>query len=52
MFKIVWRKSSFLKSYKSSQHYWLVVSTHLKNISKNGKLPPIEVKIKKIETTT
>ena len=26
---------------------WLVVSTHLKNISQNGNLPQIEVKIKK-----
>ena len=34
--------------------YWLVVSTHLKNISQNqnGSVPQIEVKIKnKIETT-
>ena len=32
---------------------WLVVSTHLKNISQNGNLPQIGVKIKKIfETTT
>ena len=30
---------------------WLVVSTHLKNISQNGNLPQIAVKIKKIETT-
>ena len=26
---------------------WLVVSTHLKNISQNGNLPQTEVKIKK-----
>ena len=31
---------------------WLVVSTHLKNISQIGNLPQIGVKIKKIETTT
>jgi len=30
---------------------WLVVSTHLKNISQNGNLPQVVVK-KKIETTT
>jgi len=29
-----------------------VVSTHLKNISQNGSFPQVEVKIKKIETTT
>ena len=28
--------------------YWLVVSTHLKNISQNGNLPKIGVKIKNI----
>ena len=27
---------------------WLVVSTHLKNISQNGNLPQIRVKIKNI----
>ncbi len=27
---------------------WLVVSTHLKNISQNGNLPQIEVKIKNV----
>ena len=32
--------------------YWLVVSTHLKNISKNGNLPQLGVKIKIFETTT
>ena len=26
---------------------WLVVSTHLKNVSQNGNLPQIAVKIKK-----
>ena len=32
---------------------WLVVSTHLKNISQNGNLPQIGVKIPKMfETTT
>ena len=29
-------------------HIWLVVSTHLKNISKNGNLPQIGMKIKNI----
>ena len=28
--------------------YWLVVSTHLKNISQNGNLPQIGVKIKNV----
>ena len=28
--------------------YWLVVSTHLKNISQNGNLPQVGVKIKNI----
>ena len=31
---------------------WLVVSTHLKNISQNGNLPQKGVKIKIFETTT
>jgi len=31
---------------------WSVVSTHLKNISQIGNLPQIEVKIKKIETSS
>ena len=31
---------------------WLVVSTHLKNISQIGNIPQIEVKIKIFETTT
>ena len=35
-------KNSFQK------HYWLVVSTHLKNISQNGNLPQIGVKIKHV----
>ena len=30
------------------EHDWLVVSTHLKNISQNGNLPQIGVKIKSI----
>ena len=30
------------------EHDWLVVSTHLKNISQNGNLPQIGVKIKNI----
>ena len=28
--------------------FWLVVSTHLKNISQNGNLPQVGVKIKNI----
>ena len=40
-------------SYVLAQYvYWLVVSTHLKNISQNGNLPQIGVKIKIFETTT
>jgi len=35
-----------------SNKYWLVVSTQLKNIRQNGKLPQIGVKIKIFETTT
>ena len=31
-----------------SQLYWLVVSTHLKNISQNGNLPQIGVNMKNI----
>jgi len=31
---------------------WLVVSTQLKNISQNGNLPQVGVKIKRNETTT
>ena len=37
---------------KKKQEIWLVVLTHLKNISQNGNLPQIGVKIKKIKTTT
>ena len=33
---------------KKEHHHWLVVSTHLKNISQNGNLPQIGVKIKNI----
>jgi len=32
----------------SSNNDWLVVSAHLKNISQNGNLPQIGVKIKNI----
>ena len=41
-------------SISSSQTNWLVVSTHLKNISQIENLPQIGVNIKKknIETTT
>ena len=35
-----------------SEHIWLVVSTHLKNISQSGNLPQVGVKITNIETTT
>ena len=31
---------------------WLVVSTHLNNISQNGNLPQIGVKLNIFETTT
>ena len=34
------------------EHNWLVVSTHLKNISQNGNLPQIGVKCRIFETTT
>ena len=38
-----------LNSFKTiNTHIWLVVSTHLKNISQIGNLPQIGVKIKKI----
>ena len=37
-----------LKSRAFKIHYWLVVSTHLKNISQNGNFPQIGVKIKNI----
>ena len=33
-------------------HFWLVVSTHLKNISQIGSFPQIGVKIKDVETTS
>jgi len=29
--------------------FWLVVSTHLKNISQNGNLPQVGVKINEVE---
>jgi len=32
--------------------YWLVVSTHLKNISQIGSFPQVEVKKKIFETTS
>ena len=31
---------------KTPDNNWLVVSTHLKNISQNGNLPQVGVKIK------
>jgi len=31
---------------------WLVISTHLKNISQNGNLPQIGVQTKIVESTT
>ena len=34
------------------ENIWLVVSTHLKNVSQNGNLPQIGVKINIFETTT
>ena len=37
---------------KGNLHFWLVVSTHLKNISQNGNLPQIGMKKKIFETTT
>ena len=33
---------------KNDMSFWLVVSTHLKNISQNGNLPQIGVKIKNV----
>ena len=33
-------------------HHWLVVSTHLKNISQNGNLPQVGVKIKNLWVAT
>ena len=36
------------KKMKSHDNIWLVVSTHLKNISQNGNLPQIGMKIKNI----
>ena len=36
------------KHLDNKSNYWLVVSTHLKNISQNGNLPQIGVKIKNI----
>ena len=33
-------------------HYWLVVSTHLKNISQIGSSPQVGMKIEIFETTT
>ena len=41
-----------LQGIYTPQTYWLVVSTHLKNISQNGNLPQIGVKVKIFETTT
>ena len=40
--------SNFQGQVKSAQLPWLVVSTHLKNISQNGNLPQVGVKIKNI----
>jgi len=36
------------KKLKINMHNWLVVSTHLKNISQIGSLPQVGVKIKNI----
>ena len=38
----------FQYHFHKEKHVWLVVSTHLKNISQNGNLPQIGVKIKNI----
>ncbi len=38
----------FEKKNATTQFPWLVVSTHLKNISQNGNLPQIGMKIKHI----
>ena len=50
---IIIRPNQTLRHYALSlslllNHHWLVVSTHLKNISQNGNLPQIGVKIKDI----
>ena len=42
------RKKNGSKNKMSNWSNWKVVSTHLKNISQNGNLPQIEVKIKNI----
>ena len=45
---VCWAASSLWKKKISITVDWLVVSTHLKNISQNGNLPQIGVKIKNI----
>ena len=42
----------FLNLRWMSAFLWLVVSTHLKNISQIGNIPQVGMKIKMFETTT
>ena len=48
---MVQKKKNILQETVSLKKNWLVVSTHLKNISQNKNLPQIGMKIRKIETT-
>ena len=41
-------QNTTLYTFPTKRLNWLVVSTHLKNISQNGNLPQIGVKIKNI----
>ncbi len=45
-------RANCMMPYNYSMYIWLVVSTHLKNISQNGNLPQLGVKKKMLETTT
>jgi len=42
------KEDSFFMSVPFGEDIWLVVSTHLKNISQIGNLPQVGVKIKNI----
>ena len=51
LFQVVSHKCS-VTVWAPKIHFWLVVSTHLKNISQIGHLPQLGMKMKIFETTT
>ena len=46
--RIYFHHTKWYRIHVYQQYHWLVVSTHLKNISQNGNLPQIGVKIKNL----